>query len=172
MITEEHQKEGLSVKYMEAIAVAEGYKTVSSFPDYGTDFSIIKVGSRNENGKLRYVDSGNRVDVQIKATLESRVVSRTGGMIGYDLDVKNYNDLVYRLKTRSWLFLVLFILPEEKDEWLELTDNELIIRKCAYWYLPEHGLAPTTNKNTIRIFIPEENQITLGTIAKLLDMQL
>ncbi len=43
MMTEEHIKEAISLRYIELIAAFNGYKTGSSYPDYGTDLEIKEI---------------------------------------------------------------------------------------------------------------------------------
>lgn len=49
MITEEHIKEALSLRYIELVTAYNGFKTSSSYPDYGTDLDIKEVDFRMEN---------------------------------------------------------------------------------------------------------------------------
>ena|SRR3989304_9068488 len=68
MMTEEHIKEAISLRYIELIAAYNGYKTKSSYPDYGTDLDVIEVGFRMENGHKRYSQTGRELKFQFKAT--------------------------------------------------------------------------------------------------------
>ena len=58
MMTEEHIKEAISLRYIELIAAFNGFKTSSSYPDYGTDLDIKEVDFRIENQHKRYLETG------------------------------------------------------------------------------------------------------------------
>ena len=66
--------------------------------------------------------------------------------------------MIIRKNTKSPLILVVFILPENKDEWLSLSDKELIVKKCAYWFIPEENNS-TKNTSSIRISINKNEQL-------------
>ena len=84
MMTEEHIKEAISLRYIEVIAAHNGYKTNASFPDYGTDLDIIEVGHRTETGHKRYSQTGRELKFQLKATTENSI-SNEENFIKYDL---------------------------------------------------------------------------------------
>ena len=134
MMTEEHIKEAISLRYIELIAAHNGFKTNSSYPDYGTDLNVIEVGYRKENGHKRYLDTGRELKIQLKSTTED-IIQNDDEFIIYDLDAKTYNDLIQRRDTTFPLILILFILPDNKTEWIQVSEQELISKKCAYWYL-------------------------------------
>jgi hypothetical protein len=154
---EEHIKEAISLRYMELIAADSGYKTASSYPDYGTDLEIKEVGFRPNNDKKRYLETGRELKLQLKATTEASI-SYEGNDIKYDLKSDTYNDLIQRKNSKTPLILILFILPLSKDEWLSISDKELIIKKCAYWFIPDNSDS-TNNSSTIRISINKENNL-------------
>ena len=89
------------------------------------------------------------------------------GEIIYDLESKNYNDLVIE-NTSFPSILILFVLPEDEDAWLDASDERLIIRKCAWWYSLE-GQPPTTNLGTKRIKIPENQVFSPEALHKLME---
>ena len=50
----------------------------------------------------------------------------------------------------------LLVLPKEENDWLGQSEEELLVRHCAYW-VSLRGLEPTTAKKTVRISIPRSN---------------
>ncbi len=68
MMTTEHIKEALSLRYIELIAASNGYKTSSSYPDYGTALDVIEIGYRTENGRKRYAQTGRELKFQLNST--------------------------------------------------------------------------------------------------------
>ena len=168
MMTLEHIKEAISLKYIELIASYNGLKTSSSYPDYGTDLSVIEVGYRNQNGSKSYSDTGRELKIQLKATTENSIIEDEIS-IKYDLESKTFNDLIERKNSIYPLFLILFILPSESTEWLKLSEKELIAKKCAYWYVPEQNEIFTTNTSKKRITISKNNIFTLDTLKQLIE---
>lgn len=169
MMTEENIKEALSIRYIEILANYKGYKTSSIFPDHGTDLSIVEVSPREENQGLRYFDTGRELKVQLKATTERGVILNENELV-YDLEAKTYNDLIYRMNNNKPLLLFLFILPSDNEDWLKLSDKELIIKKCAYWFYPEKADITTGNTHSKRINISYDNLVSIDTIDKLFEI--
>ncbi len=168
MMTEEHIKEALSLRYIELVAAFNGYKTSSSYPDYGTDLEIKEIDFRIENQHKRYFETGRELKFQLKATTENSIVIEEEAL-KYDLNSSTYNDLLSRKKTKCPLILILFVLPSDKSNWLNISDNELITRKCAYWYFPDKAELLTPNFATKRISISKNNFISNDTLNQLFD---
>ena len=169
MMTEEHIKESISLRYIELIAAFNGYKTSSSYPDYGTDLDIKEVDYRLENTHKRYLETGRELKLQLKATTENAII-RENEFIKYDLDAVTFNDLIKRRTSKNPLILILFILPSDKFNWINVSDNELVTKKCAYWYSPDSVETLTTNIATKRISIHKNNLISNETINQLFEI--
>ena len=168
MMTEEHIKEALSLRYIELVAAFNGYKTSSSYPDYGTDLEIKEVDFRIENQGKRYLETGRELKLQLKATTENSIVVENES-IKYDLNATTFNDLLVRKNSKSPLILILFVLPSDKNNWLTITDNELIASKCAYWFFPDNIDLSTPNTATKRIEISKNNIISSETLNYLFE---
>ena len=168
MMTEGHIKEAISLRYIELIAAFNGFKTSSSYPDYGTDLDIKEVDFRMENDHKRYLETGRELKFQLKATTENSVIV-DGDLIKYDLNASTYNDLISRKYTKNPLILILFVLPTDKDNWLNISDEELITKKCAYWFFPESAELLTANTDKKRIAISKNNFISNETLNYLFE---
>lgn len=96
------------------------------------------------------------IDVQLKSTTQTPTI--IDDRYSYPLAIKNYNELRDTSCSPLKLLVVLF-LPQDHERWLEVSDNQLIARRCAYWY-GLHG-APATHNNTSQtIHIPLRNVLT------------
>jgi len=168
MFTEENIKEAISLRYIELVAAYNGYKTSSVYPDNGTDLSIIEVDYRIENEKKRYCDTGRELKIQVKATTQDSV-SEDESKIKYDLEAKTFNDLIERRDNRYFLFLILFILPPNKTDWIKISDNELVTKKCAYWYFTDKNEIKTSNTEKKRITLYKKNLISQKTLTQLFE---
>jgi hypothetical protein len=62
-------------------------------PDFGADLDIERVSVTEINGKRRFLNSGETIRIQLKATCEANLLPTADGF-RYDLEVKTYNDLV------------------------------------------------------------------------------
>ncbi len=145
-ITVQHQKEALSQAYVRAVVAKAGFNFGKTEFDYGIDGTIKDVINRNG----RYVDSCFGINFQLKSSCN---VTFEDGRVVYDLESKNYNDLVAESSMLPNI-LILLALPENSDEWLEVTTEQLVMKKCAWWCSLE-GQTPTTNQVTKRISIPD-----------------
>ncbi len=163
MIPENRIKELISLKFIELIANYNGHPTSIPHSDFGTDLDVKEVDYRIENGQKRYFETGKELKLQIKSTTEKNIIS-DNYFIKYHLESKTFNDIIIRRKTKKPLILILFIFPEDKNEWINITDNELIAKKCAYWFFPKDNENQTDNISTRQIAIDKNNLITKDTL--------
>jgi len=163
MITDQHREEQLSRAYVHAVAAHAGLIFEPSATDYGVD-GTIRMVLRVRNG--RHLTCGHSLDVQLKATTTWAL---TDNELIYDLEAKTYNDLVDRFNDirATPMILVLLCLPSNEEEWLQISADELIMRRCCYWCCV--GGERTENAATQRIRIPQANILDRSTIALLLE---
>ena len=111
-------QEQLSGAYVRAVIFRAGYRLdLPVVDDHGIDGTV---GS--------YSGGVNRVDFQLKSTTDYEI---RDGFIIYDLRVEDYNRLVREADLPR--VLVLFLMPADPGQWLAQTQEELCLRKCAYW---------------------------------------
>jgi hypothetical protein len=87
-------------------------------------------------------------------------------VIRYPLKKKNYNDLTLR-ETLAPRILVLITLPSEVREWLSLTQEQLVLRRCGYW-LSLAGKAERDNETAVTVYVPRENLMTPGALRRMM----
>ena len=112
------------------------FKTFTS--DYGVDLIVnpITIRTRGVDGKQTRFDSGKKLDIQLKCTTQDKVKLLSNGNLKFHLRVKNYEDLIHRKDNGGIpLLLIVFVLPENENEWIEILHDQLLLRKCGYWYL-------------------------------------
>lgn len=160
MLTRNHRQEVLCRAYLQAVAGRCGMSCTFRDLDYGIDATHVEIRRRNR----RLVESGFRLDVQAKSTT---VASLTKSSITYDLSAKNYEDL-RDPEVGCPRILVLLILPEEEDDWLEQTEDHLLIRRAAYW-LSLRGLGPSDNERSVRLSIPRTNLFSAASLMTLVN---
>lgn len=146
LLSDNDRKDLFSRAYVQAIASAAGY---ASEPTGSVDRDSIDLRI-SSSGTYCTFDSPC-IEVQLKCTASECVEEEH---IQFDLPVKNYNDL--RKKSLSPRFLIVVLVPDDFDEWLKQSEQEAIVKKCAY-YFSLKGMGRTNNTTTIRIRIPRSN---------------
>jgi hypothetical protein len=162
MLTDQHIAEDLSRAYVQAVAAKAGVNLSTRVHDYGVDgtFHPIRIiGGRR-------VEAGFPLDFQLKASKNWAI---SEDHVVYDLEAKTYNDLVVRKRASgaALCILILLCLPENPQEWLDLDEERLLLRKCCYWeYLKGD---PSENTQTVRIRIPTAQRLSPESLLALLE---
>jgi hypothetical protein len=117
------RKEEFSRVYIRAIATVAGFTIYRpEVDDDSVDFGIAACGSDD-------LARRPRIELQLKCTGAQPIRAEH---IVYPLELKNYDDLrpddliVPRI-------LVVVLVPPDESEWLRQTEEELSLRRCAYW---------------------------------------
>lgn len=148
---ETHIKEAISRSYAKAVSADAGISCEFYDNDYGLDGHFCDV--KYDATRRGYRSTGFNIDFQLKATQNANIV---GGEVIYQLEVKNYKDLI-ETHVGTPRILILFIMPEDRNEWINVDKDKTVMKKCAYW-MSLKGMPDTTNTAKITIKIPE-NQI-------------
>ena len=158
---ESRKKEELSIAYLSALCAAGGISfDLQRHDDDSTDAIIKKLITLADGRKCESI-----IRVQLKSTSSSSQYHEDQTTVTYSLKVKNYNDL--RLRATTPLILALFILPENKSEWIKWTEEELLLKGRMYW--AEFSKAPETkNTEKVSIKIEKNNCVNSDELLKLL----
>lgn len=160
MLTDNDIKEELSYAFVHAIAAHAGFGCDRPGKDRDSIDAVISAGGFLEQDSIL---ASPVIQVQLKATacepfdLESN--------FSFPLPIKNYNDL--RSHSMAPRLLVVVTLPMIKQDWLSLTEDALVAKRCAYWAILK-GLPPTQNKRTQSVLISRNNQFTSQTLRKMM----
>ena len=128
--------------YTRAVIFRAGFRLSSpEVDDHGTDGTIVDPERRGVN----------RVDFQLKASTVYQIRADT---ISYDLRVEDYNRLIIADDVPR--VLILFTMPDDNAQWLTQTEDELCLRKCAYW-VSLMGTTRSRNSTTGRVHLPVAN---------------
>lgn len=154
-----NQKEQFSKAYVRAVVSVAGYTIYEPVVD--DDSVDIGIAARGGRGTTR----SPKLDLQLKCT-ERDVLSDEE--CRFQLSIKNYNDLrgeglqVPRV-------LVVLIVPDELDNWVSQSEEEMIVRRCAYWVsLREYK--ETANISSVTIPIPRDNIFSVDALKEIMDM--
>lgn len=155
MISENHRKEMASRAFVSAIIAKAGCTMATPNLDYGIDLGVTQVKERPDfPDRLRLVE-GYTFKIQIKSTSDLDIDE---GVIRYDLEAKNYRDLIDASSNVPRL-LVLVHLHEDENERVKVTDEAIMLKTCAY-YANLAGNENRTSTSTVRIKIPVRQRFT------------
>ncbi len=160
MLIRSHRQESLSRAYIQAIASRCGLNCSFREFDYGIDVTVHLIQRRDN----RYVETGFNIDIQAKSTYGAIV---TDTEVLYDMEVKTYDDL-RDPDVGTPRILALLVQPEVEADWTAMTEEELMLRRCAYW-LSVKGKEPTTNTSTIRVSIPRVNRFSVEALQGIME---
>jgi hypothetical protein len=130
-----------------------GYTTAEFRPDRdGTDIQIRAGGTMRPS-----------LDIQLKATINLGVAK--DGKYQFPLKARNYELL--RASTLVPNILVLLALPQNYVEWLTVTPDQLILRRCAFWASLK-GMPDTQNKETVTISLDDMQRFDVEGLRALM----
>ena len=154
LLTERDQEELLSIAYAHAVAARAGYVTAVYEKDrHGIDMRIQAGGSMRP-----------ALELQLKATTNLRDVGNDH--FSFPLPRRNYDLL--REKSQTPCLLVVLDLPNDRAQWMTITEDELVIRRRAYW-LNLLGWDATTNDTSISVRIPKRNVFDVAGLQALIE---
>ena len=147
------QKERFSLSYIQAVATRAGYVVEETRVD------------RDSVDGILLADFGRRPRIEFQAKATSRDVV-SGNNIHFPLSLKNYNDL--RLDAINPRILIVLLMPQQVQEWVNQTDEELCLRHCAYW-LSLEGRPETQNISNITVQVPLANRFDIEQLNDMME---
>lgn len=146
-------EEAFSEAYVHAIAAGAGYVvSKKNFDRDGIDVTF-------EAGEAMRP----KIDAQLKATIN--LAPAVDGMFRYACPRRNYDLL--RIETQTPRLLVVLKLPPEKEEWLSVSSDQLILKRCAHW-ASLRGLPETDNATSVTVDLPEANRFDVAALTALM----
>lgn len=154
LLTPQDQEEALSRAYVHAVAARAGYTVATD--DFDRDGIDLRIRA---GGPMRPA-----LDLQLKATVNLGEVR--DGYYHYPLDARNYESL--RSETMAPRLLVVLGLPHEEAQWLTITTESLVMRRCAYW-LDLKGAEERENVSSVTVRIPAANVFDVENLRSLME---
>lgn len=149
-LTTNDKESELSYAYLHAVASSVGAScgiASRSLDGNGIDATITGWGPFPNGGYLEEIT----IHIQLKATVGTPV--EKNGHFSYFLkDNKRYDALRVDTVSVPRILVVLF-LPANAADWLTISPQELIMKKCAYWASLRGAGAPT-NKTGETVYLP------------------
>lgn len=161
MLTENQIKAELSLAYVSAVSATSYFATEYTRVDNDSvDVTVRSKGRLTDESIL----SSAELQVQLKATVNLTLNGNTN-QFSFPLVQKNYDEL--RQNSMVPRILVVLHLPNQQDQWLSHSENDLILRTCAYW-VSLLGLPDSGNDDKTTVYIPKENIFSPAAIKELL----
>lgn len=149
------QKEQFRNAFVQAIASAAGLTISAQEPDVeSVDFTLGRPDKASP-----------RLDLQLKCSASTEV---RDGVIPFSIPVKNYDELRHGDRMVPCI-LVVVLVPDPPSEWLELNDEQMLLRHCAYWKSLEGAASVDAAENTT-VYVPVEQQFSVEAVHRLLDV--
>lgn len=144
------QKELYSETLVKAVATVAGFTFSTSVGGPDRDATDGQFATSNDARIARFP----KVDAQLKCS--SRDLLRPDG-VHFPLDVRSYDRL--RVDRIVPCVLIVAVVPEDPQEWLLQTDEQLVLRGSAFW-TNLRGRPPTANIESITVVLPIENRLS------------
>ena len=152
------RKEQFSNAYVRAVASVAGFTLAK--PEVDDDSIDLTDAQRGGNGTVR----APRVELQLKCTGQDII---NNGSLHLPLKLKNYDDL----RAADVLvprILVVLCVPDGLTDWIEHSEQQMLIRHCAYW-VSLRGEAATTNTTNITVQIPRANLFNPTSLTEIMN---
>jgi len=147
------QQEGFGDAFMLAVACVAGCAVSQRRPDDDSiDWTLSCKLARRP-----------KLDVQMKTTSTD---DGGGVAIRYPLKKKNYDDLILT-NVLAPRILVLVAIPPDIEEWLSLTAEQLVLRRCGYW-VSLAGHPVSENETSVTVSLPRENLLTPEAVRRMM----
>jgi hypothetical protein len=155
-----HQKEQFSLAFVHAVASVAGFEIRKSTIDLDSvDIEI--VGTR----KAGTVRRAPHLEIQAKCT---KIDAALGDAeLPFPLKIKNYEDLRDQY-VHVPRILVVVIVPENIQDWLHETPEQIALRKCALWF-SLRGMPEAENETKKTIYLPRSQRFTIEALQQIMD---
>jgi Domain of unknown function (DUF4365) len=65
------------------------------------------------------------------------------------------------------LLLIIILVPEKVENWLQQSETELFLKRCAYW-VSLRGQPESANQTTVTVYIPRTNIFSVDALRTLM----
>lgn len=114
-----------------------------------------------------YADKTIDIYFQLKST--SNNYTQPQENIGYSIDKDRYNKYIDRSNERRFFLLLLMVLPpeDEYEQWLQITPEQLVLKKCMYWKSLRGASKIAESSKTVH-FHKNDNLFTTDTLRNII----
>ncbi len=164
MLSEQNIEAELSYSYLHAVATRAGFSC--EYRNRHLDGAGVDA-TMTEDGRALATDSiltSFSVDVQLKATYQE--LPQQDGRISYCLTIPHYDKLRME-EVGAPRILIVLRLPPKADDWLQINEDALVMKRCAYW-ISLRGAPPSENDRHQTVYIPSTNLLTPSGLTELM----
>jgi Domain of unknown function (DUF4365) len=158
-MTPEQRKEEISRAYVHAVAARCGFAVGTWSQDQGCVDMMIGASCALGGGSLE----DPLIYLQLKCTSSAHHLHEEH--VSWQLERAHYDKL--RARSSRPKLLVVLVLPELEEEWMEHSAESLIIRRCAYW-LSMSGLPPITTESKT-VHLPRTNVFSPAQVMAMME---
>ena len=152
------QKEQFSRAYVLAVAAVAGYAWYQ--PSVDDDSVDLGIARRGGAGTVR----SPRLELQLKCHAAPTPGEPT---FGFPLKLKNYDDLRDD-RVQVSRILVVVLVPDAPEDWLDHSEAQLALRRCGYW-ISLRGLPATDNENSVTVTIPRAQPFHVDALRSMME---
>lgn len=105
------------------------------------------------------------IQIQLKATQKTPYETSTHFSYSFH-GITQYNDLRKPRGSGSIKILVVMFLENDPKEWLNCTQNELLLKKASYW-VSLVGAPATKNGSATTIYVPKNQLLTPDSLLQI-----
>ncbi len=145
----------LSYAYLHAVAAQAGFACQVSArlcDNHGIDATVRVLEKLSPDSVL----TDFTIDIQLKATIQN--LTEIDGRFSYSLPITQYDKLRSPFAANQKL-LVILQLPENPSEWLTLGEEQLVMKRCAYW-VSLRGASEVTGQKSTTVRVPRKNLLS------------
>ena len=106
-----------------------------------------------------------KVDVQLKATTQQHL--ERGEYLSWQLDIEHYDSL--RAAATLPHLLVVLLLPEDVEDSVEHTAEQLVVRRCGYWVNMTGMEAAPPEQKTQTVQLPKTQMFSPDALNEILE---
>jgi hypothetical protein len=150
------QKEQFSIAYVQAVVAVAGFNIYRVDVDEDSiDLGVAATGAKN-------FPRSPKLDLQLKCTAGDVLQDDA---VHFPLKIKNYDDL--RANSLTPHLLVVVLVPEDVLQWLQHSEEELIMRRCGYW-MSLRNAADIDNETSVTVRLPREQAFTPEVLRQIM----
>lgn len=153
----------LSYAYLHAVASAARASCISATrleDNHGIDANLTVFGPFLSDPDRFEVD----IKIQLKATTKD--LTESDDEISYPFSGIAQYDKLRAVGTNPFKILVLLQLPKHEDDWINISADQLIIRRCARW-VSLRGAHSSTNKTSETVYVPKSQIFSPAALRKI-----
>ncbi len=161
LMNKNSQQEEFSYAYIKAVASTAGFSVANEsrvMDNAGIDLTIRSPGLI---GQVMFP----QFDAQVKCTSDEGIIKEE--FINFPLKVHNYNQLVDTRPINPQI-LVVVIVPKDVDRWLNISEEQTLMKKCGYW-LSLKGKNRMSNNSSVTVKISRKNLFTPQLLLEIMD---